>query len=333
MGAEASKQEAPIRRKDNKKPDRKPLPGELPLKFLSDITKGFSADQKLGEGAFGVVYKGILPSGEIIAVKKLRSSPADQDKHFRNEVVNLMVVEHENIVKLTGHCYEHGCKVVESNGQMMYNEATDKLLCYEYLPEGSLDKHLFDDPCKLDWPMRFNIINGICGGLRFLHEGYDNHPIIHLDLKPSNILLDGNMSPKIADFGLSRLFGKQQTRTYTQNVVGSIGYMAPEYLERGEITTKCDIYSLGMLIIEITTGEKNSHPENDASGRFFIENVCQNWKNREYVTSKYSSLDSEHLTQIETCIEIALNCVAAMPRDRPSIGQIIKTLQSGGASK
>lgn len=301
------------------------LPKELPSLFLSEITDGFSNERKLGSGAFGVVYKGILQDGQEIAVKKLgENSPVTPDKQFQNEVGNLMAIQHENIVKLIGFCYETQKKVVEHNGRYILADTIESLLCYEYVQKGSLEKYLFDKSHGIDWDTRFKIIKGICRGLHFLHKELDS-PIVHMDLKPDNILLDDNMEPKIADFGLSRLFGQEQTRMNTQNVVGAYGYMAPEYLYRGEISTQSDIYSLGLLIIEITTREKNCPNNQDRSGRNFIENVRQNWTD-EHIASKCSSLDADCLQQVKTCIETGLKCVEIDRKKRPSIVEIVNKL-------
>ncbi|CAN6362468.1 unnamed protein product [Urochloa humidicola] len=227
---------------------------QLSLQYLKDITNNFSSDRKIGEGGFGVVYKGVeVQSGGVIAVKKLKPILGGQDKQFKNEANLLARVNHNNIVKLIGYCDKTKERPVYDDYQQKYivAEVQEKLLCYEYLSNGSLDNIIFDQSFGLDWHNRYKIVVGICHGLHYLHGGLDNTPIIHMDLKPSNILLDDTMQPKIADFGLSRLFSEEQTRTCTKNVVGSIGYMAPEYLVRGEISTKSDIYSLGILILEV----------------------------------------------------------------------------------
>ncbi|VAI02955.1 unnamed protein product [Triticum turgidum subsp. durum] len=171
------------------------------------------------------------------------------------------------------------------------------------------------------WDARFKIIKGICDGLLFLHR----IPIIHMDLKPQNILLDNNMIPKIADFGLSRLFGQEQTRANTQNVVGSYGYIAPEYLYRGEISAQSNIYSLGLLIIETTTGEKNNPKQNEPSAREFIERVRQNWTDGR-IASRYSMLKANDLQEIKVCIKIGLECVQIDRKKRPSIEKVVQRL-------
>lgn len=302
------------------------LPKQLPAEFLKEITDGFSADRKLGQGAFGTVYKGFLQDGQPIAVKKLAdNSLVPPEKQFQNEVVNLMAIQHENIVKLYGFCHETQKKVIEHNGRYMLVDVVESLLCYEYAPNGNLADCIFDKSSRPNWATCFKIIKGICQGLMFLHRGTDR-PIVHLDLQPANILLDENMVPKIADFGLSRLFGEEQTRINTINVVGAKGYMAPEYLYRGEISTRSDIYSLGILIIEITTGEKNrSNDDKDMSARSFVDQVRQTWTD-EHIASKYSSLDADSLQQVKTCIETGLKCVDVDQKKRPSIVDIVDEL-------
>ncbi|CAO2148445.1 unnamed protein product, partial [Urochloa humidicola] len=175
------------------------------------------------------------------------------------------------------------------------------------------------------WDTRFKIIKGICHGLHFLHKELDG-PLVHMNLVPSSIWLDDNWEPKIADFGLSRLFGQEQTRMNTVNVKGHNGYMAPEYLYRGEISTMLDIYSLGMLILEITTREKNSGVSEDRSARKFVDNVHQNWDTDEQIIYKYQSLDPNGLQQVRVCIVIGIKCVEIDRNKRPSIVDIVNKL-------
>lgn len=300
------------------------LPKDIPLDFLKKITDQFPDERIIGSGAFGRVYMGIVEeSSEVIAVKRLSEScgPVSRDKAFDNEVLNIMALNHENIVKLVGYCHETQRKVVQNNGRYIVADIAECLLCYEYLPKGSVHKNLFEKPGNMNWETRFKIIQRICQGLCFLHK----IPIVHMDLKPENILLDDNMVPKIADFGLSRLFGQDQTRQRTQNVVGSFGYIAPEYLYKGEISTQSDIYSLGLMIIEITTGEKCMPEKNEPSARKFINKVHEKWT-AEYIVSNsiYASLDADSLEQVKTCIETGLECVDPERRNRPSIDIIVE---------
>uniref|UniRef100_A0ACD5UKA8 Uncharacterized protein n=1 Tax=Avena sativa TaxID=4498 RepID=A0ACD5UKA8_AVESA len=237
--------------------DSKPsleLPSELPYEFLKKITNDFSDERKISGSPFGTLYKGIVPDdGKVIAVKKLQENAAiPADRHLKNRYIQA--------------------------------DVTESLLCYEYLPNVSLKDNLFGieaaeivSPAQriIDWDRRFKIIKGICQGLCFLHKL--DIPIIHMDLKPENILLGANNVPKIADFALSRVFGQEQTRLCTQTVVGSYGYMAPKYLYRGEISAKSDIYSLGLMIIEITTREENYPEDKQPSARKIIEKVHNTW--------------------------------------------------------
>ncbi|KAF7033658.1 hypothetical protein CFC21_044744 [Triticum aestivum] len=295
---------------------------EVPLQLLKRITNDFSVERILSSG--GSVYKGILEDGEVVAVKKLQENTlVADDKAFIKEVTSVAaLIKHENALQLVGFCHGKKKKLVPSDNKFITAEVTQSSLCYEHLPTGSLERNLFEVPTKMDWETRFKIIKGVCNGLLFLHST----SIVHMDLNPGNILLDNNMRPKIADFALSRLFCHEATRLCTQTVVGSYGYMAPEYLYRGEISTRSDIYSLGMLIIEITAEEKNlSRKEKQPSGRTFIDNVRKTWT-REHIASLYSSSPPQHLHEVEACIEIGLKCTSIDRRSRPSIEEIVETL-------
>ncbi|CAL5048330.1 unnamed protein product [Urochloa decumbens] len=200
------------------------------------------------------------------------------------------------------------------------------------MPKGSLREYISDEASGLGWNTRYKIIEGICYGLHYLHEEWQSGtPIIHMDLKPANILLDDNMVPKIADFGLSRLFSEEKTRTCTlncENCDGTLGYMAPEYINRGLITTKSDIFSLGVILIEIVTGRKDKdYPdEAEVSSQEFIELVLNNWRNRLQETVGYE--EELCYRQIRSCIQIGLVCVEFDRWKRPTTSQIIKMLHA-----
>ncbi|XP_037482660.1 cysteine-rich receptor-like protein kinase 25 [Triticum dicoccoides] len=299
------------------------LPKELPLDFFKEITNNFASE--IGSGAFGSVYKGTLGGGGVVAVKKLaENSPVPRDEIFKKEVQNIMVLEHENIVKFLAYCREGQNRLVQSNGRHIIAEITETLLCYEYVPNGSLEQKLFGESIDIDWDTRFKIIKGVCEGIRYLH-GLPS-PVLHLGLKPQNIFLDGNMAPKIAEFGFSRIFGEDQTRMNTRSVVGSVGYMAPEYLYNGEISARSDIYSLGLIIMEISTREKNSSSADQKHARKYIDAVKENWS-QEKIMSEYPELEDADFSQIEACIKIALQCVEIDQKKRPSIQEIISKFQ------
>ncbi|CAL5046371.1 unnamed protein product [Urochloa decumbens] len=294
------------------------MPRNFTFHFLEHITNKFSSDRIIGYGGYGAVYKGVLDNGEEIAVKKLYNKHLglEDDKQFTNECTNLMRLQHQNIVRLVGYCYEIAHKVVEHNGQYVSAGVEERALCFEYLQGGSLDKHLSDESCGLGWHTCYKIIKGICEGLHYLHNG-SKDPIYHLDLKPANILLDENMVPKIGDFGLSRLFDSTQTCT-TQGITGTLGYMPPEYINRYHITPKFDVFSLGVIIIQIMAGRDGYLKFENMSRQEFVDLVHGKWGKRLQLT-----MSSRTSHEIKTCIKIALRCVELDRVKRPTIAEIV----------
>ncbi|XP_068322759.1 cysteine-rich receptor-like protein kinase 10 isoform X2 [Pyrus communis] len=211
---------------------------------IQAATSNFSDDHKLGEGGFGQVYKGILSDGQEVAVKRLSKNSGQGSEEFKNEMVLVAKLQHRNLVRLLGFCLE----------------GEEKILVYEYVPNKSLDRFLFDPEKQgqLDWSRRYKIISGIARGIMYLHED-SRLRIIHRDLKASNILLDGEMNPKISDFGMARIFGVDQSQANTSRIVGTYGYMSPEYAMHGQFSIKSDLYSFGVLVLEIISGKKNSN--------------------------------------------------------------------------
>ncbi|CAN6340933.1 unnamed protein product, partial [Urochloa humidicola] len=191
-------------------------PTNLPLSFLKAITNNFSDDRAIGRGGFAVVYKGLLRNGTI-AVKKLFQTLDVDEKKFNQEIDSLMRVKHKNIVRFLGYCADTQGEMWKHEGKNVMAEERQRLLCFEFLPKGGLDKYISDASGGLQWRTRYQIIRGICEGLHYLHE----HKIVHVDLKPANILLDSYMVPKIADFGLSKFFGEKQTHAITSKLLGS----------------------------------------------------------------------------------------------------------------
>ncbi|KAL0786934.1 hypothetical protein Bca101_003180 [Brassica carinata] len=220
--------------------------GQLMLRFNLDMillaTADFSPENKLGQGGFGTVYKGTLLNGKEIAVKRLARG-SEGDIEFRNEVLLLTRLQHKNLVKLLGFC----------------NEGDEEILVYEFVSHSSLDRFIFDEEKRslLTWEVRFKIIEGIARGLIYLHED-SQLKIIHRDLKTSNILLDAEMNPKVADFGTARLFETDETQAETKRIAGTRGYMAPEYLNHGQISAKSDVFSFGVVLLEMISGQRNN---------------------------------------------------------------------------
>jgi len=219
----------------------------LDLSTLRAATGDFAESEMLGKGGFGMVYKGVLPEGQEIAVKRLCQSSRQGIAELKSELVLVAKLHHKNLVRLIGVCLQE----------------QEKILVYEYMPNRSLDTILFDSQRneELDWAKRFRIINGIARGLQYLHED-SQLKIVHRDLKASNVLLDVDYLPKISDFGLAKIFGGDESKYVTHRVAGTYGYMAPEYAMRGLYSIKSDVFSFGVLVLEIVTGRRNTGPYN-----------------------------------------------------------------------
>ncbi|XP_047049586.1 probable serine/threonine-protein kinase PBL22 isoform X3 [Lolium rigidum] len=278
--------------------DQTSIPHNIPLHHLKEITNNFSHTHTIGSGGSARVYKGVLPNRKIIAVKKiLQSSNTDLGNQFENEVCHLMTLKHPNIVRCLGYCYETQHECLDHNEKYILAGMEERLLCLEYLPRGSLDRHLTDESSGLDWSTRYKIIQGVCYGLYYLHE-QTNRPIFHLDLKPANILLDDSFAPKITDFGLSR--PHQQKTISTSSKEGTLGYMPPELFQGGKITPKSDIFSLGVIIVEVITGDK---PDiTGKSSEDSIDIMLRKWRNKLQRSPTHGSLELD-CEQIKRCIQ------------------------------
>ncbi|VAH69398.1 unnamed protein product [Triticum turgidum subsp. durum] len=233
--------------------DESAEPTRLPYSLIKSITGDFS--REIGRGGFGVVYLGDLPSGKV-AVKKLSISQDFSDQLFQDEVHCLMRVKHNNIVRFLGYCSDTQGELMEHDGKKVMAEVRQRLLVFDYAPNGSLQLYLTEE--TIEWTRRYQMIKGICHGLQYLHKERINH----LDLKPENVLLDAYMEPKITDFGLSRWFHEGQSRIFTKSTPGTRGYIAPEIIDKGEISFKSDIFSFGIVFIKLLTGSDNYDFEN-----------------------------------------------------------------------
>ncbi|KAL3651078.1 hypothetical protein CASFOL_007481 [Castilleja foliolosa] len=290
---------------------------ELPLFDLNTLTKAtdnFSIDSKLGEGGFGPVYMGLLESGQEIAVKRLSRTSHQGVDEFENEVICIAKLQHRNLVKLLGYCIQ----------------SDENMLVYEYMTNKSLDLILFD-PAKsalLDWQKRFNIINGIARGLMYLHQD-SRLRIIHRDLKASNILLDSEMNPKISDFGLARSFGGNETGANTSRVVGTYGYMSPEYAVDGLFSVKSDVFSFGVLVLEIISGKRNRgfvHREHNLNLLGHAWMLYKEGRSSELIG--FNLENSRYLLEALRSIHVALLCVQQCPEDRPKMSSVVVMLSN-----
>lgn len=278
---------------------------------LVSATKDFHPDNKLGQGGFGPVFKGKLNDGKIIAVKKLSQNSGQGKKEFMNEAKLLSRVQHRNVVTLLGYC----------------SHEEEKLLVYEYVANESLDKFLFDSGRRgtLDWKRRSDIISGVARGLLYLHQ--DSHIcIIHRDIKASNILLDDKWIPKIADFGMARLYPEDQTHVNTR-VAGTNGYMAPEYVMHGKLSVKADVFSFGVLILELISGQKNSTFSQDPSSQNLLDWAYHLYKkNKSLEIADPVLASSADPDQVAMCIQIGLLCIQSDPYLRPTMNKVILML-------
>ncbi|XP_073280427.1 receptor-like serine/threonine-protein kinase SD1-8 [Primulina huaijiensis] len=294
---------------------------ELPLFDFDTIvaaTKNFSEANKLGQGGFGSVYRAMLVEGQDIAVKRLSKSSGQGIEEFKNEVKLIARLQHRNLVRLLGCCIE----------------MEEKILIYEYMENKSLDSILFkkNKSPLLDWPRRFNIICGVARGLLYLHQD-SRFRIIHRDLKASNILLDKDMNPKISDFGMARIFGGDQTEANTKKVVGTYGYMAPEYAMDGLFSVKSDVFSFGVLVLEIVSGKKNRgfyQTNNHLNLLAYAWGLYREGRALELIDS--DSGRSYSASEVIRCIQVGLLCVQEHAEDRPNMSTVVLMLSSESAS-
>ncbi|XP_059076226.1 cysteine-rich receptor-like protein kinase 10 [Cryptomeria japonica] len=283
------------------------------LENIKAATRNFHDDNKLGEGGFGTVYKGTMSNGTHIAVKKHSVQSLQGKEQFLNEVNLIAKIQHRNLVNLLGCCIE----------------GLERLLVYEFLPNNSLDKILFypEKSKTLDWYKRLNIILGVARGILYLHED-SQFPIIHRDIKASNILLDEKMEPKISDFGLARLFCRDDTHVNTR-VAGTFGYMAPEYALGGQLSTKADVYSFGVVVLEIICGRKNIDNSLFFEFQSLLEWVWGSYRegNTINVIDK-DILESVSREEVSRCIHVGLLCTQANASLRPPMSKVYAMLSN-----
>ncbi|KAJ0229934.1 Cysteine-rich receptor-like protein kinase 41 [Hirschfeldia incana] len=290
---------------------------QMDIDTIRLATNDFSSNNHLGEGGFGAVYKGVLVSGEEVAVKRLSMKSGQGDNEFINEVSLVAKLQHRNLVTLLGFCID----------------GEERLLIYEFFKNTSLEHYIFDSNRRmiLEWETRKRIVSGVARGLLYLHED-SRIKIIHRDLKASNVLLDDEMYPKIADFGMAKLFDTDQTNQikFTSKVSGTYGYMAPEYAMNGQFSVKTDVYSFGVLILEIITGKKHNWSPEEETSLFLLSYVWKCWREGGVLNIVDPTLiESKGLSdEIMKCIHIGLLCVQENAESRPTMAYVVVMLSA-----
>ncbi|KAJ4718602.1 Receptor-like serine/threonine-protein kinase [Melia azedarach] len=321
MNLEAGNTE--LNERNKRRRGRKKEVDELPLFSFSSVsaaTNNFSHTNKLGEGGFGPVYKGVLLKGDEIAVKRLSVTSGQGFEELKNEATVIAKVQHKNLVRLLGCCIDKD----------------EKILIYEYMPNKSLDFFLFDQIKRilLGWEKRVRIIEGIAQGLLYLHQ-YSRLRIIHRDLKASNILLDKDMNPKISDFGMARIiFGGNELQAKTNRIVGTYGYIAPEYALRGVFSIKSDVFSFGVVLLEILSSRKNTgfYQTDSLNLLSYAWDLWTSDKVLDLVDPVMleDNASSRH-TMLSRYVNIALLCVQERAEDRPTMSDVVSMLTNEAA--
>lgn len=287
---------------------------------LAAATLGFSQANLLGQGGFGYVHKGVLPNGKEVAVKSLKSGSGQGEREFQAEVEIISRVHHRYLVSLVGYCIA----------------GEQRMLVYEFVANNTLEFHLHAKGGPvMDWSSRIRIAVGSAKGLAYLHE--DCHPrIIHRDIKSANILLDSNYEAKVADFGLAKLSSDNFTHVSTR-VMGTFGYLAPEYAASGKLTEKSDVFSFGVMLLEIITGRRPVDPTNKSMDSLSLVDWARPLAAKALESGDYSGMvdrrleDNYNPQELARMIACAAACIRHSSRSRPRMSQIVRALE-GDAS-
>ncbi|KAI9397103.1 hypothetical protein POPTR_004G231700v4 [Populus trichocarpa] len=282
---------------------------------LRKYSNNFSETNDIGSGGYGNVYRGVLPTGELIAIKRAQQGSMQGGLEFKTEIELLSRVHHKNVVSLIGFCFDRG----------------EQMLVYEFVPNGSLMESLSGKTgIRLDWVRRLKVALGAARGLAYLHE-LANPPIIHRDIKSSNILLDERLNAKVADFGLSKPMGDSETGHLTHvttQVKGTMGYMDPEYYMTQQLTEKSDVYSFGVVMLELLTGKRPIE-----KGKYVVREVKTALDRAKYLYNLGELLDSSigldtTLKGLDKFVDVALKCVEENGSDRPTMGEVVKEIEN-----
>ncbi|XAR73584.1 Non-specific serine/threonine protein kinase [Bertholletia excelsa] len=293
-------------------------PVTFSYKVLKAATNNFSNENKLGEGGFGDVYKGVLKNGNVVAVKRLTLVSDRAKSDFESEVRLISNVHHRNLIRLLGCC----------------NKGPQLLLVYDYMANGSLDKFLYGESRgTLNWKQRFDIIFGMARGLAYLHDQFHVR-IIHRDIKSSNILLDDEFQPKIADFGLARLLPEDRSHLSTK-FAGTLGYIAPEYAIHGQLTEKVDSYSFGVVVLEIVSGRRCNDIRPDTVTEYLLEEAWRLYEDDRHLQLVDETLEPNEYRakDLKEVIEIALKCTQSPVSVRPTMSEVVLLLSERTADE
>ncbi|CAM0947989.1 unnamed protein product [Alopecurus aequalis] len=298
----------------------KEIAGEKPIRFTPQQLAGFTNNYsvRLGAGGFGAVYKGMLPNGLMVAVKRLHAGQdiKTSQEQFMAEVGTIGRTHHINLVRLFGFCYDDAADV--------------RALVYEYMEHGALDSYLFDRSRVIGFTTLRAIAVGVARGLRYLHEECQQK-IVHYDIKPGNVLLDGGLTPKVADFGLARLLNRADTHRTVSGMRGTPGYAAPEMWMQAGATEKCDVYSFGILLFEIVGRRRNFDEAAPDSQQWFPKLAWTKYESgllMEVVEGCDGGVvEQEKVETVERMCKVAFWCVQQQPEARPQMGVVVKMLE------
>ncbi|TYI11014.1 hypothetical protein ES332_A09G181700v1 [Gossypium tomentosum] len=287
-------------------------PHRFKFKDLYIATKGFKDKELLGAGGFGRVYRGVLPSNKLeVAVKRVSHESRQGMREFVAEIVSIGRLRHRNLVQLLGYCRRKG----------------ELLLVYDYMPNGSLDKYLHDQPqVTLNWRQRFRVIKGVASGLFYLHGEWEQ-VVVHRDVKASNVLLDGELNGRLGDFGLARLYD-HGTDPQTTHVVGTVGYLAPEHTRTGKASPSTDVFAFGAFLLEVACGRRPIEAKSPIEDVILVDWVYSCWSKGDIMEAKDPSLGSDYeAEEVELVLKLGLLCSNSEPEARPTMRQVLQFLE------
>ncbi|TYI91973.1 hypothetical protein E1A91_D02G033400v1 [Gossypium mustelinum] len=287
-------------------------PHRFKFKDLYIATKGFKDKELLGAGGFGRVYRGVLSSNKLeVAVKRVSHESRQGMREFVAEIVSIGRLRHRNLVQLLGYCRRKG----------------ELLLVYDYMPNGSLDKYLHDQPkVTLNWRQRFGVIKGVASGLLYLHGEWEQ-VVVHRDVKASNVLLDGELNGRLGDFGLARLYD-HGTDPQTTHVVGTLGYLAPEHTRTGKANPSTDVFAFGAFLLEVACGRRPIEAQSTTENAVLVDWVYSCWSKGNIMEAKDPNLGSDYVAEeVELVLKLGLLCSHSEPEVRPTMRQVLQFLE------